>query len=87
MSLLQRLSVSLDAGQLMAATAIPPARAAAPTHVQFKRQEPATFVLGTRSPSTANALSQLDRALDPKTALSGFQQRSSSIAGSGRRGR
>lgn len=57
MSLLQRLSVSLDAGQLMAAAAIPP------------------------------ALSQLDRALDPKTDLSGFQQRSSSIAGSGRRGR
>lgn len=57
MSLLQRLSVSLDAGQLMAATAIPP------------------------------ALSQLDRALDPKTDLRGFQQRSSSIAGSGRRGR
>jgi hypothetical protein len=38
--------------------------AAAPTHLSLTRQELAAFVLGTRSPSTADALSQLDRVLD-----------------------
>ena len=37
---------------------------AAPTHVQLTRQELAAFVLGTRSTSTADALTQLDRVLD-----------------------
>jgi alkyl sulfatase BDS1-like metallo-beta-lactamase superfamily hydrolase len=40
------------------------ADAAAPTHLQLTRQELAAFVLGTRSPSTADALTQLDRVLD-----------------------
>jgi hypothetical protein len=40
------------------------ANAAAPTHLQLTRQELAAFVLGTRPPSTSDALSQLDRALD-----------------------
>ena len=40
------------------------ANAAAPTHFQLTRQELAAFVLGTRSPSTADALTQLDRVLD-----------------------
>ncbi len=40
------------------------ADAAAPTHLSLTRQELAAFVLGTRSPSTADALSQLDRVLD-----------------------
>jgi hypothetical protein len=87
MPLLERFSVSLGACQLMAATAIPPARATAPTHIQFTRQEPASLVVGTRSPSTASALSQFDRALDPVIDLTGFQQRSSLVAGRGRRGR
>jgi alkyl sulfatase BDS1-like metallo-beta-lactamase superfamily hydrolase len=40
------------------------AAAAAPTHLALTRQELAAFVLGTRSPSTADALTQLDRVLD-----------------------
>ncbi len=40
------------------------AAAAAPTHFQLTRPELAAFVLGTRSPSPADALSQLDRVLD-----------------------
>jgi len=40
------------------------ADAAAPTHLTLSRQELAVFVLGTRSPSTTDALSQLDRVLD-----------------------
>jgi alkyl sulfatase BDS1-like metallo-beta-lactamase superfamily hydrolase len=40
------------------------ADAAAPTHLALTRQELAAFVLGTRSPSAADALSQLDRVLD-----------------------
>jgi alkyl sulfatase BDS1-like metallo-beta-lactamase superfamily hydrolase len=40
------------------------ANAAAPTHFQLTRQELAAFALGTRSPSTADALTQLDRVLD-----------------------
>lgn len=40
------------------------ASAAAPSHFQLTRQELAAFVLGTRSPSTADALTQLDRVLD-----------------------
>ena len=40
------------------------ANAAAPTHLQVTRQELAAFVLGTRSPSATDALSQLDRVLD-----------------------
>jgi len=38
--------------------------AAAPMHLTLTRQELAAFVLGTRSPSTADALTQLDRVLD-----------------------
>jgi hypothetical protein len=38
--------------------------AAAPTHLALTRQELAAFVLGTRSPSTADALTQLDNVLD-----------------------
>lgn len=37
---------------------------AAPTHFQLTRSELAAFVLGTRSASAADALSQLDRVLD-----------------------
>jgi alkyl sulfatase BDS1-like metallo-beta-lactamase superfamily hydrolase len=40
------------------------AAGAAPTHVRLNRQELAAFVLGTRSTSTADALTQLDRVLD-----------------------
>jgi len=40
------------------------ADAAAPTHFALTRQELAAFVLGTRVPSAADALSQLDRVLD-----------------------
>ncbi len=40
------------------------ADAAAPTHLALTRQELAAFVLGTRSPSTGDPLSQLDRVLD-----------------------
>ena len=40
------------------------ADAAAPTHLALTRQELAAFVLGTRPPSDADALSQLDRVLD-----------------------
>ncbi len=40
------------------------ADAAAPTHLALSRQELAAFVLGTRSPSAADALSQLNRVLD-----------------------
>ena len=40
------------------------ADAASPTHLSLTRQELAAFVLGTRSPSTADPLSQLDRVLD-----------------------
>jgi len=40
------------------------ADAAAPTHLSLTRQDLAAFVLGTRSPSTADGLSQLDRVLD-----------------------
>jgi alkyl sulfatase BDS1-like metallo-beta-lactamase superfamily hydrolase len=40
------------------------AAAAAPTHLALTRQELAAFVLGTRSPSTTDPLSQLDRVLD-----------------------
>jgi alkyl sulfatase BDS1-like metallo-beta-lactamase superfamily hydrolase len=40
------------------------ADAAAPTHLALTRQELAAFVLGTRSTSAADALSQLDRVLD-----------------------
>jgi len=40
------------------------ADAAAPTHLALTRQELAAFVLGTRSLSAADALSQLDRVLD-----------------------
>ena len=40
------------------------ADAAAPTHLALTRQELAAFVLGTRAPSAADALSQLDRVLD-----------------------
>jgi len=40
------------------------ADAAAPTHLSLTRQELAAFVLGTRSPSDADPLSQLDRVLD-----------------------
>ncbi len=38
--------------------------AAAPTHFSLTRHQLAAFVLGTRSPSVADALSQLDRVLD-----------------------
>jgi alkyl sulfatase BDS1-like metallo-beta-lactamase superfamily hydrolase len=40
------------------------AAAAAQTHLSLTRQELAAFVLGTRSTSTADALTQLDRLLD-----------------------
>jgi hypothetical protein len=40
------------------------ADAASPTHVKLTRQELAAFVLGTRAPSAADPLSQLDRVLD-----------------------
>lgn len=40
------------------------ADAAAPAHLALTRQELAAFVLGTRSPSAADALSQLNRVLD-----------------------
>ncbi|MBI1282762.1 MAG: MBL fold metallo-hydrolase [Thiobacillus sp.] len=40
------------------------ADAAAPTHLALTREELAAFVLGTRSPSDADALSQLDHVLD-----------------------
>jgi alkyl sulfatase BDS1-like metallo-beta-lactamase superfamily hydrolase len=40
------------------------ADAASPTHVKLTRQELAAFVLGTRSPSAEDALSQIDRVLD-----------------------
>jgi len=40
------------------------ADAAAPTHLSLTRQELAAFVLGTRSSSTADPLSRLDRVLD-----------------------
>jgi alkyl sulfatase BDS1-like metallo-beta-lactamase superfamily hydrolase len=40
------------------------AEAVAPTHLALTRQELAAFVLGTRSTSTADALTQLDRVLD-----------------------
>jgi alkyl sulfatase BDS1-like metallo-beta-lactamase superfamily hydrolase len=40
------------------------ADAAEPTHLALTRQELAAFVLGTRSPSTVDPLSQLDRVLD-----------------------
>jgi len=40
------------------------AAGAAPTHLRLTRQELAAFVVGARSPSTADALSQLDRVLD-----------------------
>ena len=40
------------------------ADAAAPTHLALTRQELAAFVLGTRPPSDADPLSQLDRVLD-----------------------
>jgi alkyl sulfatase BDS1-like metallo-beta-lactamase superfamily hydrolase len=40
------------------------ADAAAPTHLALTRQELAAFVLGTRPPSAADPLSQLDRVLD-----------------------
>jgi alkyl sulfatase BDS1-like metallo-beta-lactamase superfamily hydrolase len=40
------------------------ADAAAPKHLALTRQELAAFVLGTRSPSTTDALTQLDRVLD-----------------------
>jgi alkyl sulfatase BDS1-like metallo-beta-lactamase superfamily hydrolase len=40
------------------------ADAAAATHLSLTRQELAAFVLGTRPPSTADALTQLDRVLD-----------------------
>ena len=40
------------------------AAGAAPTHVRLNRQELAAFVLGTRSTSTADALTRLDRVLD-----------------------
>jgi alkyl sulfatase BDS1-like metallo-beta-lactamase superfamily hydrolase len=40
------------------------ADAAAPMHLALTRQELAAFVLGTRPPSEADPLSQLDRALD-----------------------
>ncbi|MCA2967055.1 MAG: hypothetical protein O9296_06310 [Novosphingobium sp.] len=40
------------------------ADAAASTHLALTRQELAAFVLGTRVPSAADALSQLDRVLD-----------------------
>jgi len=40
------------------------ADAAAPMHLALTRQELAAFVLGTRSTSTADALTQLDRVLD-----------------------
>ncbi len=40
------------------------ADAAAPTHLSLTRQELAAFVLGTRSTSTADALTQLDNVLD-----------------------
>ena len=40
------------------------AGAAAPTHFRLTRQELAEFVLGTRSTSQADALTQLDRVLD-----------------------
>jgi len=40
------------------------ADAASPTHVKLTRQDLAAFVLGTRSPSDADPLSQLDRVLD-----------------------
>ena len=38
--------------------------AASPTHFSLTRQQLAAFVLGTRSTSTADALTQLDRVLD-----------------------
>ena len=40
------------------------AAGAAPTHLALTRQELATFVLGTRATSTADALTQLDGVLD-----------------------
>ena len=40
------------------------AAGAAPTHVRLNRQELAAFVLGTRSASAADALTQLDGVLD-----------------------
>jgi alkyl sulfatase BDS1-like metallo-beta-lactamase superfamily hydrolase len=40
------------------------AEAASPTHLTLTRQELAAFVLGTRSPSAADVLTQLDRMLD-----------------------
>ncbi len=40
------------------------AAGAAPTHVRTNREELAAFVLGTRSTSTADALTQIDRVLD-----------------------
>lgn len=40
------------------------ADAAAPTHLALTRQDLAAFVLGTRSTSTADALTQLDGVLD-----------------------
>lgn len=40
------------------------ADAAAPAHLALSRQELAAFVLGTRPPSAADALSQLDKVLD-----------------------
>ena len=40
------------------------ADAAAPTHLKLTRQELAAFVLGTRSPSAADALTELNRVLD-----------------------
>ncbi len=40
------------------------ADAGSPTHVKLTRQELAAFVLGTRAPSPADPLSQLDRVLD-----------------------
>jgi alkyl sulfatase BDS1-like metallo-beta-lactamase superfamily hydrolase len=40
------------------------AEAASPTHVKLTRQELAAFVLGTRSSSAGDALTELDRVLD-----------------------
>ena len=40
------------------------AAAAGPTHIRVTRQELAAFVLGDRSASTGDALTQLDRVLD-----------------------
>ena len=52
--------LQLRNGVLVIADAV----AAAPTHVRLTRQELAAFVLGTRSPSAADALTQLDGVLD-----------------------